>query len=419
MKEQNQSYRRLREQLDQHEFGLPPSSWEQMAEILDGKQPVPQPQPVEKGRKRRGFWWLLFAGLLFIGGGLGAQYLNGWPAWQASATRINALPIPTTSTPRTKLMSTPKANPPVATQERPDEKSPSTNLAAPPPAAPDRTASTSSQAAAPTAKQSLGMAEDRTAVQPSSELPKRPKSQPLTNTQPLPNPTVALAQLPAAPVNLRTEQPAAFSPELATPVPNRAFHFGLKAGLDAQFRQTTGLVGLFARYRLSGKWALQLEPQYKLRSDKLGQGLGLDAAKEQTIYYPTAVQSTSRAVSITRLHFFELPLTALYQIHPKLQLIGGGQLVHLRSFSRNTSQERAVSSNVLYEDQRDLSVDGSPGIVSWDAGLILGADYQLTPSLSLDLRYVQGLYDLTHDAFFLKKEDYLNSSIQLSIKWRW
>ncbi|HKK78519.1 MAG TPA: porin family protein, partial [Phaeodactylibacter sp.] len=195
--------------------------------------------------------------------------------------------------------------------------------------------------------------------------------------------------------------------------------FGLKAGLDAQPRQTTGLIGLFARYRLSGRWALQLEPQYKLRSDNLGQGLALDASKEQTTFYPTVAQYNQQSVSITRLHFVELPLTALYQVHPKWQLLGGGQLVHISNAFRSANNESRAAADSAYSAESSAEANRSPNVLRWDAGLILGVDYQLHPALSVDLRYVQGLYDLTNDAFFMEEDDYLNSSVQLSIKWRW
>ncbi|HKK78803.1 MAG TPA: hypothetical protein VJ933_04205, partial [Phaeodactylibacter sp.] len=94
MNEQHSPYRRLREQIDQHEFELPPSSWEQMADILDGKQPVPQPQPVEEDRKRRGIWWLFFVGLLLTGAFLGAQYWPSQPTIQKKIAQLSALPIP-------------------------------------------------------------------------------------------------------------------------------------------------------------------------------------------------------------------------------------------------------------------------------------------------------------------------------------
>ena len=125
-------------------------------------------------------------------------------------------------------------------------------------------------------------------------------------------------------------------------------------------------------------------------------------------------------MSITRLHFWELPLTALYQAHPRWQLLGGVQVVHLRNSSRKTTtDELASADNMTYTVERNKQSQSSPAILRWDAGLILGVDYQLGPALSMDLRYVQGLYDLTYDAYFIEDGNYLNSSLQLSVKWKW
>lgn len=412
MKEQHSPYRRLREQLEQHEFELPPSSWEQMADILDGKQPVPQPQPVEEDRKRRGIWWLFLAGLLLIGTYLGAQYWPSRPAAEGAAARLSALPIPLKPKPRQAATGTR----PIATLG----KSANKRGEARPPAAPPVNSSVQKRTAAPTVvKQAQEATPSLTATVPLSPLP--PKKQNIQFTEPplrLRSATT-LTTLPALPPSPLPELPSELAAASAAPVKKSGWHFGLKAGLDAQPRQTTGLIGLFARYRLSGRWALQLEPQYKLRSDNFGQGLALDASKEQTAFYPTVAQSSQQSVSITRLHFVELPLTALYQVHPKWQLLGGGQLVHIRNAFRSSNNESRAAADLAYTAESSAQANRSPDVLRWDAGLILGVDYQLHPALSVDLRYVQGLYDLTNDAFFMEEDDYLNSSVQLSIKWRW
>jgi hypothetical protein len=413
MKEQHSPYRRLREQIDQHEFELPPSGWEQMADILDGKQPVPQPQPVEEDRKRRGIWWLFFAGLLLTGSLLGAQYWPSQPTAQGKIAQLSALPIP--MKPNTDLYQEAPHTRPIAGREVSKDE---VGEAAPPTTPPISTGQ-NHMVNAPVGKQPPRINVAPPAITPLSRLPK--KQQTVQFASPLlrlPSPNTLLA-LPALPPTPLAEPQAELAAEPAAPVKKSGLHFGLKAGLDAQPRQTTGLIGLFARYRLSGRWALQLEPQYKLRSDNLGRGLALDASKEQTTFYPTVAQSSQRSVSITRLHFVELPLTALYQVHPKLQFLGGGQLVHIRNAFRSANYESRAAADLAYSAESSTEANRFPGILRWDAGLIIGVDYQLHPALSVDLRYVQGLYDLTNDAFFLEEDDYLNSSLQLSIKWKW
>jgi len=431
MKEQNESYRHLREQLDQHEFELPPSSWAQMADILDGKQAVPKPQPVPEEQERRGLWWLLFVGLMMVSGYLGAQYLMWDPAPSAG---VGALPIPLVPQAKADKEPAVKAEPPASSaepqaaesSEQPASEHPTPVAATPNGAGEKAVFSASPQkpvknnngaSQLPPARQRSPLA----AKQPESSTPKQLATQPADNKQP--NTTrLAHRTTPLPTVTVKELEPptAALAGEPAKPVKQPALRFGLKAGLDGQIRQTTGLIGLFARYRLSGKWALQLEPQYKFRSDNFGRGLELNASTERTGFFPSVAQSSQQKVSITRLHFWELPLTALYQAHPRWQLLGGVQVVHLRNSSqKTTTDELASADNMTYTVERNKQSQSSPAILRWDAGLILGVDYQLGPALSMDLRYVQGLYDLTYDAYFIEDGNYLNSSLQLSVKWKW
>jgi hypothetical protein len=446
MKEQNEEYRRLREQLDQHEFELPASSWEHMADILDGKQPVPKPQPPQERNRRKGFLWLLLALPLLLAVGVGAQQLGLFPAG-GQPSELNALPIPmqyaqqetSTEDSANRQEVEPSADA-LTTQRKGAELSKTTMRREP-------TASAATAAAK---------------MNPPIVVPPVQK-EPTTPSNPQPTPAIAAvtptidreedtAKLAAIPAASQTITPptakglpdgiepladlsaiATLSPDLlaapeaelevaqAKPVLPRRFSFGLKAGLDVQTRQTTALAGLFARYRLSDKWALQLEPQYKFRSDENGQGLNLEKNETDTLFFPTAVRFDQRGSKITRLHFIEVPLTALYRVHPRVQLLGGGQLVYVQNESRSA---RIQSANQAANEFADLTyaeaaAQSSPAILRWDVGLILGVDYQITPALSADLRYVQGLYDLTSDAFFLQEDNYLNSSLQLSIKWKW
>ena len=446
MKEQNEQYRRLREQLDQHEFELPASSWAQMADILDGKQPVPKPQPPQERNRRKGFLWLLLALPLLLAVGVGAQQLGLFPAG-GQPSELNALPIPMQ----------------YAQQETSTEESASTQELEP-----SADALRAQRRGADPSKSTMRR-EPKTSATTAADKINPPiiiahiQKEPITPSNPQPTPAIAavtpkvereedtakLATIPAASqiITSTTTQGlpegiepladlstiATLSPDLlaapeaelevaqAKPVLLRRFSFGLKAGLDVQTRQTTALAGLFARYRLSDKWALQLEPQYKFRSDANGQGLNLEKNETDTLFFPTEVRLDQRGSKITRLHFIEVPLTALYRVHPRVQLLGGGQLVYVRNEAQSASVQSAaqVTNDVAGLSYAEAAEQPSPAILRWDVGLIFGVDYQITPSLSADLRYVQGLYDLTSDAFFLQEDDYLNSSLQLSIKWRW
>lgn len=56
------------------------------------------------------------------------------------------------------------------------------------------------------------------------------------------------------------------------------------------------------------------------------------------------------------------------------------------------------------------------GIRYLDMGLVLGWEYRLNPRWALDLRYNQGLFDLTVDNFYRQRETHLNSDIQVSLR---
>jgi hypothetical protein len=56
------------------------------------------------------------------------------------------------------------------------------------------------------------------------------------------------------------------------------------------------------------------------------------------------------------------------------------------------------------------------GIRYLDMGLVLGWEYRFNPRWALDLRYNQGLFDLTVDNFYRQRETHLNSDIQVSLR---
>lgn len=431
MKEQNEQYGRLREQLDEHKFELPASGWAHMADILDGKQPVPQPQPPARQNRRKGLLWVLLSGLLLLVVGLGAQQLGVFPAsWAAS--ELGALPIPMLYAQErapeeesvTSLRSEPSADKATlpATKavigfEPPASVPPSRS--ATPAAAPRSAQPLPVTIAEPTSIEREERAEELVAL-PTANEPVRPIA-PTESSEVVPPPPATSTIATLSPGLLPVPE-AALDAQPVDPVVPQRFSFGLKAGLDAQTRQTTALAGLFARYRLGEKWAIQLEPQYKFRSDANGQGLGLETGFTDTLFFPTEVRLDQRGSKITRLHFIEVPLTVLYRVHPRLQLLGGGQLTYVWNESqsaRNTSFANQAADEFEAINYDEAAQQPSPAVIRWDAGLVFGVDYQITPALSADLRYVQGLYDLTDDAFFLQENDYLNSSLQLSIKWKW
>ncbi len=417
--EPRDQYQRLRYRLNEQQFELPPQSWEQMADILDGKQPVPS--PATRGRsRRRALLWLCFAGLLLGGLWLGS---NGWPN-SATAITTGALPIPLRTDAGAQALH--KASKPTAPREQ-----------APPQAMPSISTVGQSSTDAPTPPSTKLPAP----LAPFDPLPARqplltpndmePPERPLAASG-APNPplgtasgskSIELAPIPSL-AALELPKPAALlEAEGAAPVQVPRWHFGLKTGVDANTRQTTALIGGFARLRLSDKWAVQAELQYKTRSEEMGRGLGVNQLVNDTLYGLELNSEANRYERIERVHFFELPISVLYKVSPRLRLLGGGQLVYLRNQTQQAEGLKNDSSSegagVFTTQNFSRSQLVSPGLARFDAGLLAGLDYQISSAFSVDVRYVQGLFDLTNDSYYLEKDDHLNSSLQLSIKWIW
>ncbi|HAD13536.1 MAG TPA: hypothetical protein DCF33_14005, partial [Saprospirales bacterium] len=57
------------------------------------------------------------------------------------------------------------------------------------------------------------------------------------------------------------------------------------------------------------------------------------------------------------------------------------------------------------------------GIRYFDMGLVLGWEYRFHKHWALDLRYNQGLLDLTFDQFYRDQSTHLNSDVQLSLRY--
>jgi len=418
--EPRDQYRRLRDRLNEQQFELPPQSWEQMADILDGKRPVPSPAPRRRGR-RRAFLWLCLTGLLLAGLCLGS---NSWPN-SATAITTGALPIPLqTGAGAQALHKTTK--PATPKEQTPPQAMPSTSTVGQ--SSTDAPTPPSTKLPAPLAPFGPLPARQPLLTPNDMEPPEQPLAASGAPTPPLGTASgrksIELAPIPSL-AALELPQPAALlEAEGAAPVQVPRWHFGLKTGVDANTRQTTALIGGFARLRLSDKWAVQAELQYKTRSEEMGRGLGVNQLVNDTIYGAQLDSEASRYERIERIHFFELPISVMYKVSPRLRLLGGGQLVYLRNQAQQAESFKSDDSSsegagIVNSSNFSRSQLVSPGLARLDAGLLAGLDYQVSPAFSVDLRYVQGLFDLTHDPYYLEKDDHLNSSLQLSIKWIW
>ncbi len=208
------------------------------------------------------------------------------------------------------------------------------------------------------------------------------------------------------------------SPELPTPVapdiptPDR-WSFGFLAGArmalpDWPMATTSfgGLAGGFIQYDLSPHWSVRAELAGKLLSrnlqrsdsDLLFDGFG-------------ATLKVDQSATTNGLLFFEMPILAVLR-QGRHEWFAGPKLALVRV--RNDASSLAYSGNAFTEVNSYTIVEG---VRRFDAGLTLGYGYRLFHHWGIDLRYNQGLLDLTHDNFFNNTHTLINSDLQLTFRY--
>ncbi|MCI4647100.1 outer membrane beta-barrel protein [Phaeodactylibacter sp.] len=433
MKERKDGLQHLREQLEDFEYEVPFTGWKEMSAILDGERPVPQPAVPEKPRRRFAGWIWFVGALLLVGSGvwLSAQQEQRLAFRTNSQVLLSALPVPLPSLPRaskTKTTATAVASVQV----------PAPNGLAPvsaPPMPPARSAQAESRTApAPVRRMPVPLADlsknqlDTITHTPDNDNIPNPEAPDTIATRDEERVFAATAPIPALPPKALTEpSEAADMPEI-NPAALHRWSFGLKAGADYQSLQTNALLGGFAQVRLHRKWVLEAGLQYKRRSENNGSGLGISPPLGDTIYLPAFASISPYHRSITRVHFLEAPVTLQYQIGKRLRVMGGMQVAYLRSTDQPVGIWNNESSrNDMEQASGDFLLAGSantpPGATArfeqWDLGLIAGLDYRIASHWSVDLRWQQGLRDLTPESYYQNNEVYNNTSLQFALKWHW
>lgn len=428
MKKSDEEYRHLSDKVQGYTAGLPEGAWQRMADILDGKQPVPSPKPARQWTARGAFLGLIACLVLALSAGFALQ------AYAGSEQVIDALPIP--------LMATaPVAQTSGTAQEEKAKKEaisqPAASAQAPPQ---EQLLAQKAQQPAPLGPpqlpEAVGHAQNKAYQAPSEATEAQAAKSSIysraAQTQPAgqwaavdPVPT---SGLPESLAN-RSASVAAVLPVASAALP-RPWAFGLKAGVDARSLQVDGLAGAFLTRELPGKWALQAELQYK----RYG------SVRPQSTSFSRAVDLSSRLMDFSRnqerssaynIHLLELPLTARFQLQPRWHLFAGGQLAVAFSADGDAPNSIEYSSNwkssYAVENAADDPMSGTDfgnpdsaasvnGVISrFSFGLAAGSSYQLTSRLGVDLRYLHSLGPL---AEFSNGERHFNRSLQLALTWR-
>lgn len=432
MKERKDGFQHLRKQLEDFEHEVPSTGWKEMSAILDGERPVPQPAVPEKTR-RRFAGWIWFAGaLMLVGSGvwLSAQQEQRLAFRTNSQVLLSAMPVPLPS-----LSHASNAKHTVATAASIQEETVnSPALVSAPPMPPSRTAQTESRTApAPVRRMPAPLTDlsnnplDTITQIPVNDIIPNPEAPDTISTSDDERVFAAIAPVPTLPPDTLTGQQAVADMPEINPAKLHRWSFGLKAGADYQSLQTNALLGGFAQFRLNRKWVLEAGLQYKRRSENNGSGLGISPPRGDTIYLPAFASISPYHRSITRVHFLEVPVTLQYQIGKRLRVMGGMQVAYLRSTDQPVGSWNDESNRNSLENTADFTLAGAAGAAPvnaarferWDLGLIAGLDYRIASHWSVDLRWQQGLRDLTPEPYYQNNEIYNNTSLQFALKWHW
>jgi hypothetical protein len=160
--------------------------------------------------------------------------------------------------------------------------------------------------------------------------------------------------------------------------------------------------GYFMRRRITPRTSLQSElalkfvPGYNWRAE----------------FYDVVPGGSSQVILETdRLLYIELPLLLQRSWSP-----GHAWLLGLKpALTLPISPFGSFSSVNSGAPNRDYSMH--EGFRYIDLGLVLGWEYRFGRRWALDIRYNQGLFDLTADNFYHQREMHLNSDLQVSLRY--
>jgi hypothetical protein len=172
-------------------------------------------------------------------------------------------------------------------------------------------------------------------------------------------------------------------------------HVGVKAGLTTSTYHGDPIQGARPRFGAATGvlLCLPLGTHLDLQPELLYEQRGMKSSYTKT--YTGLVSSwTSTHAERTRLHYASLPV--LVRLHKKQWFaVVGPHVSYLLAEQRRTTDRVRTTAGVLdpgYEaivTQRNVQE-----YYRWEVGYVLGAGYQVTPQLGVELRYAAGLTQL-------------------------
>lgn len=160
-------------------------------------------------------------------------------------------------------------------------------------------------------------------------------------------------------------------------------------------------LGYFTNFRLGRGFSVQTElvakfvTGYRLRGE---------------VQYIVPGGSLERILDYNNLLFLELPLLVKHNATPNTAWLLGIKP------SWNWVVAPYGSSSLSGLDPPNLDFSDHVGLRQFDLGITAGWEWRLGRRWALDIRYNQGLYDLSFDNFFKNRDIHLNSDLQVSLR---
>lgn len=208
------------------------------------------------------------------------------------------------------------------------------------------------------------------------------------------------------------------SPDLPAPAPYLLptpvrWSFGILAGgrmalpdWPIETASFGGVAGGFVQYDLTPHWSIRTELAGKLLDRDLQR-----TDSEVLLDEFGATLKVDQSAHTNGLLFVEMPVLAVLR-QGRHEWFAGPKLALVRV--RNDASSLAYSGNAFTEVKE---YDITEGVRRLDVGLTFGYGYRLFHHWGVDLRYNQGLLDLTHDNFFNNSHTLINSDLQLTFRY--